>query len=64
VSLVTAFVILVKMFDAQLFVSFFSTKKVGKVIHSSNYHVDKSDENEKKIKTKMVLGVIPGYSVR
>lgn len=40
-----------------------STKKVNSIVHSSNYHVDKSKDEAKKIKTKMVMGVLPGYSV-
>lgn len=38
------------------------TKKVPKVVHCSNYHV--TNGKPAQIKTKMVLGVLPGYSVR
>lgn len=37
--------------------------KVPKVNHCSNYHVSKKPVNHQKIKTRMVLGVLPGYSV-
>ena len=39
------------------------TKKVSKVVQSKNYHVSAKKQNQHSIKTKMVLGVLPGYSV-
>ena len=38
-------------------------KKVSKVVKSSNYHVSKKGHGGHSIKTRMVLGVLPGYSV-
>ena len=40
------------------------TKKVSKVVQSKNYHVSAKKQHQHSIKTKMVLGVLPGYSVR
>jgi hypothetical protein len=41
------------------------TKKVNKVLVSKNYHVSRNPMTHiQKIKTRMVLGVLPGYSVR
>ena len=39
-------------------------KKVSKVKESKNYVVSKQRDGTVKIKTKQVLGVLPGYSVR
>lgn len=38
--------------------------KVPKVLTSKNYFERENDDGTKRIKTKMVLGVLPGYSVR
>lgn len=38
--------------------------KVPKVTESKNYVVKKNPDGSTQIKTKMVVGVIPGYSVR
>jgi len=37
--------------------------KVGKVNEAKNYYVHKNRDGTTTVKTKMVLGVIPGYSV-
>ena len=39
------------------------SKKVAKVVKCSNYQVS-TKRNHSTIKTRMVLGVLPGYSVR
>lgn len=39
------------------------TKKVSKVVQSKNYHISSKKHQQHSIKTKMVLGVLPGYSV-
>jgi hypothetical protein len=38
--------------------------KVPKVLTSQNYYTGKDGDGSERIKTKMVLGVLPGYSVR
>lgn len=39
--------------------------KVPKVLESHNYYTHRNpDDNTERIKTKMVLGVLPGYNVR
>lgn len=38
--------------------------KVPKVLTSQNYFTGRNDDGSERIKTKMVLGVLPGYSVR
>jgi hypothetical protein len=37
--------------------------KVPKVLTSQNYYTGRNDDGSERIKTKMVLGVLPGYSV-
>jgi hypothetical protein len=39
-------------------------KKVNKVLHCQNYVVQAQPDGNIRIKTKQVLGVLPGYSVR
>ena len=39
-------------------------KKVAKVLESKNYKVGKEKDGTFNIKTKMVMGVMPGYKVR
>lgn len=40
------------------------TGKVAKVKESKNYIVQKNDDGTFRIKTKMMFGILPGYSVR
>lgn len=37
--------------------------KVPKVLESRNYYIGETKDGARRIKTKMVLGVLPGYSV-
>jgi hypothetical protein len=37
--------------------------KVPKVLTSQNYYTGRNDDGSERIKTRMVLGVLPGYSV-
>ena len=38
--------------------------KVNKVNEAKNYHLKNNGDGTTRVKTKMVLGVLPGYSVR